>query len=75
MGNPGGVAAQLGDRELQIFRPVGLALPPLSIAEKFGVSIKIAEGHRKNIKNQLGLESGAALTARAAHWINDSERT
>ena len=75
LGNPGGVAAQLGDRELQIFRPVGLALPTRNIADKLGVSIKTVEAHRENIKNQLGLESGAALTARAAHWINDSERT
>ena len=65
----------MGDRELQIFRPVGLALPTRNIADKLGVSIKTVEAHRENIKNQLGLESGAALTARAAHWINDSERT
>jgi len=60
--------SQLTDRELQCFRLVGLALPTRTIAEKRGVSVKTVEAHRENIKNKLGLDSGAALTARAAHW-------
>lgn len=70
-----GTEAQLTDRELQIFRLVGLALPTRAIAEKLGISVKTVEAHRENIKNKLGLDSAAALTARAAHWINTSERT
>jgi len=66
-----GAEAQLTDRELQVFRLVGHALPTRIIAEKLGVSIKTVEAHRENIKNKLGLDSAAALTARAAHWIRE----
>lgn len=66
--------SQLTDRELQVFRLVGLALPTRTIAEKLGVSVKTVEAHRENIKNKLGLDSGAALTARAAHWIATADR-
>ena len=72
---PAGTEAQLTDRELQVFRLVGLALPTRTIAEKLGISVKTVEAHRENIKNKLGLDTAAALTARAAHWINTSERT
>jgi DNA-binding NarL/FixJ family response regulator len=70
-----GAEAQLTDRELQVFRLVGLALPTRTIAEKLGVSVKTIEAHRENIKNKLGLDSGAALTVRAAQWIGTAERT
>jgi DNA-binding NarL/FixJ family response regulator len=72
---PAGTEAQLTDRELQIFRLVGLALPTRTIAEKLGISVKTVEAHRENIKNKLGLDTAAALTARAAHWVNQSDRT
>lgn len=72
---PAGTATQLTDRELQIFRLVGLALPTRAIAEKLGISVKTVEAHRENIKNKLGLDTAAALTARAAHWVGDAERT
>jgi DNA-binding NarL/FixJ family response regulator len=67
-----GAESQLTDRELQVFRLVGLALPTRTIAEKLGVSVKTVEAHRENIKNKLGLDSAAALTARAAHWLQEN---
>jgi DNA-binding NarL/FixJ family response regulator len=69
---PAGAEAQLTDRELQIFRLLGNALPTRAIAEKLGVSVKTVEAHRENIKNKLGLDSAAALTARAAQWVRDT---
>jgi len=66
--------AQLTDRELQVYRLSGLALPTREIAEKLGVSVKTVEAHRENIKNKLGLDTHAALTARAALWVQASER-
>jgi DNA-binding NarL/FixJ family response regulator len=59
----------LTDRELQVFRLTGLALPTRAIAEKLGVSVKTVEAHRENIKSKLGLDSHAALVACAAQWL------
>lgn len=66
-----GPEAALTDRELQVFRLLGLALPTRGIAEKLGVSVKTIEAHRENIKNKLSLENGAELTARAALWVRE----
>lgn len=66
---PAGGEAQLTDRELQVYRLSGLALPTREIAEKLGVSVKTIETHRENIKNKLGLDTHAALVARAAQWV------
>jgi DNA-binding NarL/FixJ family response regulator len=70
---PGGLAAQLTDRELQVFRLVGLAQPTREVAKRLGVSIKTVESHRENIKNKLDLDTHAELVACAAQWLRDSE--
>jgi DNA-binding NarL/FixJ family response regulator len=67
-----GIAGQLIDRELQIFRLAGLALPTREIAEKLGVSVKTIETHRENIKNKLDLHSHGELVARAALWLREN---
>ena len=72
--SPAGPEAQLTDRELQVFRLTGLALPTRAVAEKLGVSVKTIEAHRENIKNKLGLPSHAALLARAARWVGEAAR-
>ncbi|MDB6093579.1 MAG: DNA-binding response regulator, LuxR family [Verrucomicrobia bacterium] len=69
-----GLAAQLTDRELQVFQLAGLALPTRVIAERLGVSVKTVETHRENIKNKLGLESHSELVARAAQWLRENNR-
>lgn len=69
---PVGAESQLTDRELQVFRLTGLALPTREIAEKLSVSVKTVEAHRENIKNKLGVETHAALVARAAQWVRTS---
>lgn len=71
-GSPAALHAQLTDRELQVFRLTGLALPTRTIAEKLGVSVKTIEAHRENIKNKLGVDTHAALVARAAQWIRET---
>jgi DNA-binding NarL/FixJ family response regulator len=68
----GSDAARLSDRELQVFRLTGLALPTREIAEQLGVSVKTVEAHRENIKNKLGVHTHAALTARAAAWLREN---
>ena len=69
----GGIADQLTDRELQVFRLAGMAHSTRVVAEKLGVSVKTVETHRENIKNKLDLHSHAELVARAAQWLRESE--
>ena len=68
-----GSAAQLTDRELQVFRLVGQALATKVVAAKLGVSVKTVETHRENIKNKLQLSNHSELVARAAQWLRENE--
>ena len=70
-----GVAAALSNRELQVFRLVGLAQPTRMIAAKLGVSVKTVETHRENIKNKLNLNSHAELIACATRWLRENNGT
>lgn len=69
---PSGVASFLSNRELQVFRLAGRALPTRAIAQELGVSVKTIESHRESIKNKLGLDNHAELVARAALWVKES---
>lgn len=74
--NPGsgknsGLASQLTDRELEVFRLVGLTIPTRDIAARLGVSIKTVESHRENIKNKLAIDSHSELVARASQWLRE----
>lgn len=68
---PVGAVGILTDRELQVFRLVGRGRTTRSIAENLGVSVKTVEAHREHIKAKLGLDSHAALVAKAAQWLQD----
>ena len=68
-----GMVAQLTDRELQVFRLVGLAQPTREIAAKLGVSVKTIETHREHIKDKLSLQSHGELVARAALWVREND--
>jgi DNA-binding CsgD family transcriptional regulator len=70
-----GLAAQLTDRELEIFRLVGLALSTRDVAARLGVSIKTIESHRENIKNKLSIGSHSELVARASEWLRETGGT
>jgi DNA-binding NarL/FixJ family response regulator len=65
----------LTDRELHIFRLIGLGLSPRRIAVELGLSIKTVETHRENIKNKLNLQSSSAVIRRAALWISEQTPT
>lgn len=60
--------ALLSERELQVFRELGLGRSTQEIATAFGVSVKTVETHREGIKLKLGLPHANALVARAAIW-------
>jgi DNA-binding NarL/FixJ family response regulator len=62
---------RLTDRELEIFRLVGMGMGSANIAAQLGISPKTVEAHRGHIKEKLGLETGAELVIQAAAWIRD----
>lgn len=72
---PAGLAGKLTDRELQVFRLVGLAQSTRAVAQKLGVSVKTVESHRENIKNKLALGCHAELVACAAKWLRENGET
>ena len=59
----------LTDRELQVYQMIGAVLPNREIARKLGISVKTVEAHRENIKNKLGLQDAAQLSASASAFI------
>ena len=58
--------------ELECKHFVAEGLGVSNIALKLGISVKTVETHRENIKNKLGLENSAQLTAAAVRWLDDS---
>lgn len=68
---PDGKAA-LTNRELEIFRMIGMGLPTAEIAVQLHLSVKTVEAHRQNIKRKLGLKKSAELSREAAHWVLDN---
>lgn len=56
----------LTDRELSVFRMIGVGRPTREIADDLFISIKTVEKHRENIKRKLGIESGNILGVEAA---------
>jgi DNA-binding NarL/FixJ family response regulator len=66
------LGARLTNRELEVFRLSGLAVPTRTIAEKMGISVKTVESHREHIKNKLDLATHSELVARAAQWLRES---
>jgi DNA-binding CsgD family transcriptional regulator len=59
----------LSDRELQVFRWIGLGRSTRQIAETLHLSIKTVESHREHIKQKLRLESATELSHRAIRWV------
>lgn len=67
----GHALAELSERELQVFRELGLGHTTQEVATKLGVSIKTIETHRESIKQKLGLPHANALIVRAALWVRE----
>lgn len=59
----------LTDRELQVYRLIGLGVRTGAIAKELGVSVKTVETYRLHLKTKLGLRNGAELTRRAQEWL------
>lgn len=61
----------LSERELQVFRELGLGRSSQETAAILGISVKTVESHRENIKAKLELPHANALVARAALWVRE----
>lgn len=63
--------ADLSERELQVFRELGLGYTTQEVATRLGVSVKTIETHRESIKQKLDLPHANALIVRAALWVRE----
>lgn len=61
----------LTERELEVFRRLGMALSSAQIARELGISVKTVETHCCNMKEKLGAGSNRELVVLAVHWLRD----
>jgi DNA-binding NarL/FixJ family response regulator len=64
---------RLTDREIEIFRLLGMGVRSAEIAEKLGISQKTIESHRGRIKAKLGVETASELVIQASSWVRDGQ--
>jgi DNA-binding NarL/FixJ family response regulator len=64
---------RLSDRELDVFRLIGLGNKTQEIADQLHLSVKTIETYRDRIRQKLGLSDGAELTRCALQWTLPSE--
>ena len=64
---------RLTDRELEVFRLIGLGFGTNEIAQKLNLSMKTIGSYRERIKEKLGLKSGNELVRNAIHWVGNEE--
>jgi DNA-binding NarL/FixJ family response regulator len=62
----------LSDRELEIFKLVGLGKTTRQIAGELHLSIKTVETHRENIKSKLHIVNAAELSREAVQWVMEN---
>ncbi len=58
----------LTDRELEVFRQIGLGLSTREIAAQMNLGVKTIGTYRDRIKQKLCIKSGAELVRRAVLW-------
>jgi DNA-binding NarL/FixJ family response regulator len=62
---------RLTDRELEVFRLVGMGLGSADIAHKLGISQKTVETHRSRIKEKLGVTTVSELVIQASSFVRE----
>ena len=65
----------LSDRELEVFRRIGLGYATGDIARELKRSVKTVETHRAHLKDKLGLKNAAELTRFAVQWVERERHT
>jgi DNA-binding NarL/FixJ family response regulator len=66
---------RLSDRELEIFRRIGLGQENRQIAEALHLSLKTVQTHCAHIKEKLSLSSGTLLMREAVRWMESQGGT
>jgi DNA-binding NarL/FixJ family response regulator len=59
----------LADRELEVFRLIGLGTKTAEIAERLHLSVKTIETYRDRIRQKLDLSDGTKLAHYATQWV------
>jgi DNA-binding NarL/FixJ family response regulator len=74
--DPGQIQAisLLSDRELQVFRLIGIGRKITEIAKELSLSVKTVNVHRAHIMEKMKIEDAHNLTFRAFHWVNQSSK-
>jgi DNA-binding NarL/FixJ family response regulator len=63
----------LTDRELEVFRLIGLGHGTRQIAEELFLSVKTIESYRAHIKEKLALDNATELIQHAIQWVNSAK--
>ncbi len=66
---------RVSDRELQIFRLIGLGLSSKEIAVQLNISIKTVGTYQERIKEKLQLKNARELLRHAVIWVETGEFT
>lgn len=67
--------AQLGDRELEVFRLIGQGHENRRIAQELHISLKTVQAHCEHIKEKLGLDNATVLIREAVRWVESERRS
>ncbi|XHR28303.1 MAG: response regulator [Chthoniobacteraceae bacterium] len=61
----------LADRELEVFRMIGLGKTTREIATALGLGLKTVDTYRERIKQKLNLKNAAELYRKATCWVQE----
>jgi DNA-binding NarL/FixJ family response regulator len=62
----------LSDRELEVFRLIGLGVKTAGIAERLHLSVKTVETYRDRIRAKLDLNDRTSLVHYATQWVQEN---
>ncbi|HWA09720.1 MAG TPA: response regulator transcription factor [Opitutaceae bacterium] len=60
---------KLSDREIEVFRLIGIGYGTREIAGLLNLSVKTIDSYRENLKTKLGLPTGGDLVRHAIQWM------
>ncbi len=63
----------LSDRELEVYRLIGMGLGSNEIAQKLSLSVKTIGSYRERIKEKLNLKSANDLIRSATRWVEQEQ--
>jgi DNA-binding NarL/FixJ family response regulator len=66
------LSARLSDRELEVFRLLGLGHETKRIAQELKISVKTVQAHCASIKETLGLANLHELIREAVRWVEST---